>query len=143
MLYILDTDILSLLAHEDSNEAPHLRRHVAELPPSDSIVTTIINYEELMRGWMAFLAKTHSPSEQVRAYARLFAQLEAFRRIKVLPYDQGAAQIAESLKKTHPRIGRMDLKVAAVVIAADGTLITRNVRDFNVVKGLRVDDWSS
>jgi hypothetical protein len=32
MIYVLDTDILSLLAHQDSPEAPRIRRRIAELP---------------------------------------------------------------------------------------------------------------
>jgi predicted nucleic acid-binding protein len=53
MTYVLDTDILSLLAHRDSPEAPRIRRRIAELPAEDAVVTTIVNYEEQIRagGW--------------------------------------------------------------------------------------------
>ena len=46
MLYLLDTDILSLMAHEDSPEAPRIRRRIVQLDPDDSTVTSIINFEE-------------------------------------------------------------------------------------------------
>jgi hypothetical protein len=46
MNYVLDTDILSLLARQDSPEAPRIRRRIAELPPEHSVVTTVINYED-------------------------------------------------------------------------------------------------
>ena len=57
MIYVLDTDILSLLGHEDSPEAPRIRRRIAQLSPDDSVVTTVINFEEQMRGWMAALSR--------------------------------------------------------------------------------------
>jgi len=35
----------------------------------------------------------------------------------------------------------MDLKIAAICIAHDATLLTRNVRDFEAIPGLRVENW--
>ncbi len=84
MIYVLDTDILTLLAHEDSPEAPRIHRHIAELPGGDSVVTTVINYEEQMRGWMASLNQARSRVAEIRIYARLLQHLATMRRITVL-----------------------------------------------------------
>jgi predicted nucleic acid-binding protein len=35
----------------------------------------------------------------------------------------------------------MDLKIAAICIAHDATLLTRNVGDFNGLDGLPVENW--
>jgi hypothetical protein len=43
MIYVLDTDILSLLAHKDSPEAPRIRQRILELPTEHSVATAIIN----------------------------------------------------------------------------------------------------
>lgn len=84
MIYILNTDILSLLGHEDSPEAPRIRRRIAELPAEDSLVTTVVNFEEQMRGWMAVLARVRSAKSEVQVYARLLEHLTTFRHMTVL-----------------------------------------------------------
>lgn len=49
----------------------------------------------------------------------------------------------QRLKRSRLRIGTMDLKIAAIALVHDATLITRNRADFAKVPGLRVEDWSA
>jgi len=142
MIYVLDTDILSILAHEDAPAAARIRHHILELPAADSVVTTVITYEEQTRGWMAALSRAKTASAQVQVYQRLLQHLNAFRRITVLPYDDAAAAVAEQLKRQKLRIGAMDLKIASITLARDAVLITRNAIDFRQVLELRIEDWS-
>lgn len=39
------------------------------------------------------------------------------------------------------RIGTMDLRIASIVLAHHATLLSRNLRDFRLVPGLRVENW--
>ena len=41
------------------------------------------------------------------------------------------------------RIGTHDLKIAAITLVHDATLLSGNLRDFKKVPGLKVEDWSS
>jgi len=34
------------------------------------------------------------------------------------------------------------IKIASIVLARDGVLITRNATDFRKIDGLRIEDWS-
>jgi tRNA(fMet)-specific endonuclease VapC len=36
----------------------------------------------------------------------------------------------------------MDLKIAAIALANDATLLTRNLSDFRKIPGLRIEDWT-
>jgi tRNA(fMet)-specific endonuclease VapC len=143
MTYVLDTDILSLLAHEDAPEAPRIRRRIAELPAENPVVTTVVNYEEQIRGWMAALGKAKSSKSEIEIYDRLLRHLATFRRMTVLPYNDAAGSTMAQFRKQRLAVGTMDLKIASVVLVCDGTLVTRNTVDFRKVPGLRIVDWTA
>jgi tRNA(fMet)-specific endonuclease VapC len=142
MIYVLDTDILSLLAYKDSPEAPRIRRRIVELPTEHSVVTTIVNYEEQMRGWMGALTRARTSKSEIEVYARLLQHLSTFRRMPVLGYEGAAANIADRFRKQRLLIGAMDLKIASITLASDAVLVTRNIVDFRKIPGLRIEDWS-
>jgi tRNA(fMet)-specific endonuclease VapC len=139
-MLVLDTDHMSLLEWGGEGSAS-LRERIADIPP-DEAATTIISYEEQIRGWMAYIARARSMAQQVEAYRRLRRHLENYRQIPVLDFDEAAAAQFEQLRRARVRIGTMDLKVAAVVLSRGATLLSRNLADFSKVPGLKVEDWS-
>lgn len=139
-MLVLDTDHMSLLEW-DSNSAARLRERLADCDERE-VATTIVNYEEQVRGWMAYLAKSRSVVAQVEAYRRLRNHLDNYRQIPVLDFDDAAAEVYQRLRRGRIRVGTMDLKIAAIVVAAGATLLTRNRRDFSSVPGLVIDDWT-
>lgn len=139
-MIVLDTNHLSIL-DQDSIEAFNLGRRLAALSERD-VAVTIITSEEQMRGWLAYVARANTPVRQVEAYAKLRGHVERFRRIPVLDYNAAASSIHETLKQTKIRVGTMDLNIAAIALANNAVLLTRNLSDFNKVPGLQVEDWS-
>jgi tRNA(fMet)-specific endonuclease VapC len=61
----------------------------------------------------------------------------------VLEFDSRAAAEFERLQRLRLRIGTMDLKIAAVALTHDATVLTKNFKDFSRVPGLRVEDWTT
>jgi tRNA(fMet)-specific endonuclease VapC len=46
------------------------------------------------------------------------------------------------MKRRKLKLGKMDLRIAATVLERAAILVTRNVRDFQRVPGLRTEDWT-
>ena len=95
-----------------------------------------------MRGWLAYIARARSSTQQVRGYARLHALLEDFNTRPILDFDQNCTAEFDRLVGLKVRVGTMDLKIAAISIMRDALLLSRNLTDFRKVPGLRVDDWT-
>ncbi len=65
----------------------------------------------------------------------------SFAAWKVLPWTQETAEIFVRLRAGGVRIGSMDLKIASVALSRNATVLTRNLRHFQKVPGLRAEDW--
>lgn len=128
-MVILDTDHMSLLEWSSGAQTRQLEARLRQLP-SDEICSTVINYEEQMRGWMAALARSSKQKDQIEIYGRLMNQLRIYCGLIVLSYDENAAVEFVRLKKDNPRLGTMDLKIAAIALSQNATLLSRNRRDF-------------
>ena len=139
-MLVLDTDHMSVLEWGGQNCAT-LRQRLADVPQSD-VATTIISYEEQMRGWMAYIARAKSIDHQLQAYQRLRRHLDNYRQIPVLDFDDSAAAELQRLRRAKIRIGAMDLKIAAIVLSQNATLLSRNSVDFPKVPGLNLEDWT-
>lgn len=139
-MYLLDTDHLSVLERGDTG-SERLRRRLQAIPP-DEVAATVVSYEEQMRGWLSYMAKTRLLEEQVTAYNYLQNHLQVFCAVPLSAFDPAAAAILQRLQKQRIRIGTMDLKIASIALVQDATLLSRNVTDFQKVPGLRVEDWT-
>jgi tRNA(fMet)-specific endonuclease VapC len=140
-MYILDTDHLSVLERKGANAQPLLQRMRAIDPAQ--ISTTIISYEEQMRGWLTYIAKAQTDDKQVEAYKQLKNQLMNYCAIPVIEFDLDAVREFNRLRKAYPRLGTMDLKIAAITIVNRSILLTRNSSDFGQISGLPIEDWTT
>jgi tRNA(fMet)-specific endonuclease VapC len=139
---VLDTDHVSLLEWVASPERERLANRLEELA-AEEIATTVISYEEQTRGWLVYVARARTVTEQVKAYAKLNKHLETYRHLRVLDFEQRAAVQFQGLRKARIRIGSMDLKIAAIALAHDALLLSRNLSDFRQVPSLVVEDWTA
>ena len=55
------------------------------------------------------------------------------------PLDQ---QQYQKLRLQKIRIGTLDLRITAITLCHEATLLTRNRRDFEQVTDLQIEDWS-
>ena len=139
-MIVLDTTYVSLFQHPEDARASSLRERLIAAPDKD-IVTTAITVEEQMRGWLSAIHRQQDVHRQVQYYERLVGLFRFFAAWRILPFDDQAADMFQSLRGQRIRIGTMDLKIASIVLIHDATLLSSNLRDFQKVPGLRVEDW--
>ncbi len=138
---VLDTDHRSLLERINSPEGQRLNVR-PEAQENEDPVTTIISYEEHVRGRMAVIANANSMAKQIEAFGKLHQQLKNYCSLKVLDFSDRAAIEFQRLRKEYRRLATMDLKIAAIAISQNAVLLSRNLRDFQQINGLQVEDWT-
>jgi tRNA(fMet)-specific endonuclease VapC len=138
MLYVLDTDYMSLIQRGGDDGRVIFQRLISR---NVALTTTVITYEEQMRGWLDLIARATKFEAQARAYQLLHQHTLNYQKVAVLPFDPVALQTDQQLRKTYPRLGKMDLKIAAIAITQEATLLTRNHRDFGQIATLQSQDW--
>ncbi len=137
--YILDTDCFSLW----QKNHPMMVQQVEV--NAENFAVTIVTVEEVIRGWFNVIRQASAPSQAdklVLAYTKLWDTLDDFKNLNILKFDQKAFTIYTEFPRQIRRIGTQDLRIAAIVLANNAILVTRNYRDFSQVPNLVQEDWT-
>jgi len=140
-VYLLDSDHLTILWYDHGKSYETLISRIAD-HSDDEFAVSIVTIEEQLRGWLAYVAKASAIEGAIKGYSKLREVIDRFREINVLDFDSAAAGVFIDLKSQGVRVGTMDLRIAAIAIANDLTLLTRNSIDFERVPNLRFKDWT-
>ena len=138
MLFVLDTDHFSEF---DRGSEAGLRLRVRMGRTDAAFFITIITVEEVMQGWLPRIKSCRTAREQIAIYERLQSSVAALGDWDILPWDEEAVNVYETLKLRKIRTGTMDLKIASIALAYEATVLTRNTVDFAKVPGLRIENW--
>ena len=133
-MFLLDTDILSNLLKRTPSTA--LIAKMASIPPEHQY-TSSITVGELIYGANRVPARATFLLEQLDR--RLLPNLPA------LPFDAAAArrygEVRAELERQGRPIGEADLRIGAIALARDLTVVTGNVRHFQRIPELLVENW--
>ncbi len=137
--YILDTDCFSLW---QQNHPMMVQRVVVN---AENLAVTIVTVEEVIRGRLNVIRQASEPSQAdklVLAYTKLWDTLDDFKNLNILKFDQNASTIYTKFHRQIRLIGSQDLRIAAIVLANNAILVTRNNQDFSQVPDLVQEDWT-
>ena len=140
-MFLLDTDHLVILQTRQRGNFERLIKRMNQHPAS-AFCVSIISFHEQVLGWNAYIARARDTRSVSRGYQRLHDMLEYFKDAQVLPFDQGGVEAFDTLRAARIRTGTMDLRIAAIALSRDMTVLTRNVSDFQRVPDLKVEDWT-
>lgn len=139
-MYILDTDHISLIQRNGA-EGKLIAKKLFALN-TERLFVTVITYEEQIRGRLDVISRAKTVERRTAAYTGLHQLWSDYRSLTVIPFDSDASILYDSLKRRYPRLGKMDLRIAATTIQYEATLLTRNTSDFEKIDELDIADWS-
>ena len=132
-MYMLDTNICIYIL----KRRPTAVLEKFEKVRKDQICLSVITYAELKFG-----AEKSSSKEMNQKILEEFSD-----RLKVLLWDEGAAnhcaKIRHYLERHGIPIGNMDLMIASHARSLGYRLVTNNVREFERVPDLTLENWIS
>jgi len=129
-LYLLDTNILiaALKGH------PDVRSRLEATP------LAAVQLSAIVLGELAFGAEKSAHGDRNRAHLAALVQ-----RLPLVGVDDGTARhyatIRAHLERQGTPIGANDLWIAAQALQMQATLVTDNLREFQRVPGLQLDNW--
>ncbi|HEX6724692.1 MAG TPA: PIN domain-containing protein [Gaiella sp.] len=131
-MYCLDTDVVAAALLRDPPLA--LVRRLARTPPDEQCTTTVTLSE------IAYAAARNGEPELLTQARELLGAAGL-----ILPFDADAAETYGALRARLDSMGiRLDepsLRIAAIAVGRDLTLVTGSGRLYTRVPGLRIENW--
>lgn len=135
MKYLLDTNVMIHLfkAHEPLNS--NIQKH-----DPDQLAVSGFTEAEILYGVENSAPESREQNRMARSIA-----MSAFARIY---HDESISEAYGKIKtylvknKIYTPSNEIDIFISATAIAKDLTLVTNNVKDFNKIPGLKIQDWS-
>lgn len=133
MIYTLDTNAITAFLTRRGEVA---RIFEDKLAAGHDVTLNAISYFELKRGLV------------LPRFARKLAEFEVFAGgYELLPLDMPALNQAVTIYQTLRAAGRLledaDIFIAAIAMVRDATLVTRNLKHFERIEGLRLESWEA
>jgi tRNA(fMet)-specific endonuclease VapC len=134
MIYMLDTNILIYFL---KNKPPAVAERINLLNNADGLCMSFFTYAELLKG-----------AERSTRKLQVLNQLKQLTRIIPVQYDTNPnlckhyAEQFTMLKTAGTPIGGNDLWIACHALSQTATLVTHNVREFERIVGLTIEDWA-
>lgn len=134
MIYMLDTNILIYLI---KNKPPTIAAQINALDKDAVLCMSFFTYAELLKG-----------AERSTRKPQVLKQLNQLTLVIPVQYDTDyslcehyAAQFTQ-LKIAGTPIGANDLWIACHALSQNATLVTHNLREFERIRGLSLEDWA-
>ncbi len=131
--YTLDTNHVRVLLQ---SEPQYLQKHREALNQDLPVLLNAISYFETRRGLL-----------YVNARGKLGLLDTIIRQTGIVPLNKTALDIAADLHADLRGKGQLiedaDLLIAAIALAHDLTLLTDNVRHFQRIESLQIENWIS
>ena len=129
--YLLDTNTVSYII---KGNVPRVRERLLKVPTADVAISVITEAE------LRFGVLRHPDAKRLNIIVDEF-----LRFVEIKPWDSAAAlgyaELRAALEHEGKPMGGLDMMIAAHALALGSVLVTSD-RVFELLKGLKVEDWA-
>jgi tRNA(fMet)-specific endonuclease VapC len=133
MKYYLDTNTCSYFM---SQRYPQVTARLKSCEPKDLVIPSIVAAE--LAAGVENSASANKENNRIRLQALL-------SRFHIAPWDERAIWLFGKHKtrlwRAGTKIGELDLLIGCQALAADAVFVTNNVREFERIEGLQLENW--
>jgi tRNA(fMet)-specific endonuclease VapC len=138
--FLLDTDHLSMLLAGDTYIYTKVEEYLGE------VGVTIITVQEVFNGWVVRINDRAQNHQLVSLYTKLWSAVEYLKEVPIINFDENADRHYQRLLINYPDLRKnrlqKDLRIAAIALSINATVVTRNQRDFSLMPNLAIEDWT-
>lgn len=132
MKYHLDTNIIIYALKGTYKE---IENHFRSIPFESIVIPRIV------------VAEIEYSAKKSKNYKQTIEKYNEFiNHFEIIDFDEKASRkfgdIRWTLEQAGKQIGPYDLIIASTVLANEGVLVTHNTKEFERIKGLKIEDWT-
>ena len=132
MVFALDTNIIIKYLRNDPSVIKNFRKAV--IANHAILIPQVVDYE-ICRGFRLVSAMNKKTNYDLLLHICIVVKMD------MLSW-KCAEKIYENLYRKGFTVGELDILIAAYCLTHGCTLVTNNVKDFNNIDGLVINDWS-
>lgn len=131
-MYFLDTNTCIYFLN---GKYVFIKDMILSLPPNDIQIPSIVKAELLLGAY-----KSNKKIENLEKVEKFLEPFEVIPFMDLITYTY--AEIRNDIEKKGEVIGPNDMLIASIVKFHDGILVTNNTKEFQRIKGLKIDNWA-
>ncbi len=136
-MYLWDSNILRHFAEKH----PTLQKHILQVPWTEIALPSVV-VAEVLRGRCDFALKA-TPAQAPLAHQQLVKTQQLLRQFNLVIFNQAAAEVMSQLQsKVKTRKRYADVMIAAIALAENHTVVTRNQTHFaDLLPARQLANW--
>lgn len=131
-MYFLDTNTCIYFLN---GKYEFIKEKIMSTPPNEIQIPTIVKAELLLGAY-----KSKKRKENIEKVEKFLEPFEVIPFIDLITYTY--AEIRNDIEKKGEVIGPNDMLIASIVKFHEGILVTNNVKEFERIKVLKIENWA-
>lgn len=131
-MYFLDTNTCIYFLN---GKFEYIKTKILSTPPNEISIPSIVKAELILGAY-----KSKKRKDNLEKVEKFLAPFEIIPFFDLMTYVY--ADIRNETEKKGEIVGPNDLLIASIVKFHDGIFVTNNIKEFERIKGLKIENWT-